>query len=330
MIKNKALWAYTCLSLVLAAIGTLLLWNINPQSGLIALVMCSLLICLFLLFTYKRYRDLKQLSEYLASVYYGQPSLDIRDNTEGELSILKNDLYKVTLTLSEQSALLLKDKLYLAETLSNISHQLKTPLTSMFMMTDLLSNPELAQDKRELFLSKIMNQLKRIEWLVSALLKLSKIDAQAVTFKQESVLVQDLLRQAIEPLQIPLEVKRQHLLLSGADTTQILADKSWTAEALLNIIKNCIEHTPVDGEIRIACTDTPLYTQIIISDNGEGIAPEDVPHIFERFYKGKNAGPDSVGIGLAMTKTILQSQNADVYLDSQLGQGTTFTVKFFK
>lgn len=330
MIKNKSIWALFTYCAVISIIGTSVIWMMDWKAGVVAMATLSLLFLCFYLFTLKRFRDIKKLSDYLASVYSGQPTMDIRDNTEGELSILKNDIYKVTLTLSELSVHLKKDKLYLAETLSNISHQLKTPLTSMFVMADLLNDPSLPREKREQFVGNILNQLKRIEWLVTSLLKLSKIDVQSVTFKKELVSVKKLVDRALEPLLIPMELKDQQLAISCNNNLMVTVDENWTAEAILNVIKNGIEHTPAGGTITIACEETPLYTQITITDSGKGIGPEDTPYIFERFYKGKNAGPDSIGIGLAMSKSILQSQSADIFMESELGVGTTFTIKFFK
>ncbi|WP_148410433.1 sensor histidine kinase [Murimonas intestini] len=284
----------------------------------------------FLTFTRKRYRSIKELSDYLAGIYSGNPTMDIRDNKEGELSILKNDIYKVTKTLAEQSELLKKDKQYLADTLSDISHQLKTPLTSMYVMTDVLSMPDIPGQKREECLGNILNQLKRIEWLVTSLLKLSRIDAQAVTFKKEKISVRDLIKEALRPMLIPAELKSQEIETDCGDDIFITADKNWTAEALVNIIKNCIEHTPEGGRIKISCHETVLDVKIVIEDNGEGIEEEDIPYIFDRFYKGKNAGPDSVGIGLAMSKAILVRQNADIWLESTRGKGTRFVIKFYQ
>ncbi|EJL22802.1 sensor histidine kinase KdpD [Brevibacillus sp. BC25] len=330
MLKNKEIQKLCMYSVVISIIGITILWIIDWKAGIVAIAMVFLLLSCFFLFTRKRYQDISKLAYYLASVYSGQPTMDIRDNVEGELSILKNDIYKVTLTLSEQSTLLKKDKQYLADTLSNISHQLKTPLASMFVMADLLNNPSLPPDKRDEFLGKIINQLKRIEWLVTSLLKLSKIEVQSVIFKKEFVSVKKMINKALEPLLVPMELKNQELSFSCKEDLFVYGDENWTVEAILNVIKNGIEHTPVGGRITISYEETALYTQIVIADSGKGISPEDAPHIFERFYKGKNAGADSIGIGLAMSKTILQSQNADVFMESQIGVGTTFKIKFYK
>ncbi len=200
----------------------------------------------------------------------------------------------------------------------------------MFVMTDLLSDPNLPQDKKEEFLSKITNQLKRIEWLVSSLLKLSKIDAQTVIFKRENIQLCKLIEKTIEPLLIPIELKEQGVDIKCSRDIFITADFNWTTEAILNIVKNCIEHTPAGGKIDITCQQNPLYSEIIITDNGEGIAEEDNPHIFERFYKGKNAGPDSIGIGLAMTKTILNSQNGRIDIDPDQETGSSFRIRFYR
>ncbi|MGB8455919.1 MAG: HAMP domain-containing sensor histidine kinase [Anaerocolumna sp.] len=330
MIRNKEIKLLYLSFGTAGIIGVVSVSFIHISAGIITLILMITISALFIRFTHKRYNEIRLLSEYLANIYAGQRQMDIRDNVEGELSILKNDIYKVTLTLYEQSELLKKDKIYLSETLSNISHQLKTPLTSMFVMTDLLNDPNLPQDKKEEFLSKISNQLKRIEWLVSSLLKLSKIDAQTVSFKQENIRLCNLIEKAVEPLLIPVELKEQNLDIKCSRDIYITADFNWTAEAILNIVKNCIEHTPAGGNIQISCQQNPLFSEITITDNGEGIIEEDKPHIFERFYKGENAGPDSIGIGLAMSKTILNSQNGNIDLEPNTETGTGFRIRFYR
>lgn len=330
VLKNREVRHFLFACVVIMVIGTGCAFFVEPLAGVITFLTTTIISISFMLFTMWRYREIRRLSDYLALVYTGGQPLDIRDNTEGELSILKNDIYKVTLTLSEQSELLKKDKRYLADALSDISHQLKTPLTSMFVMTELLGDTELPQEKREEFLANIHQQLERIQWLVSSLLKLSKIDAQAVSFKKDPVQVSALIDKAAAPLLISMELKEQQLIITCEDSIYWTGDFGWTAEALLNILKNCVEHTPSQGIIRISCTENPLHIEVTISDSGSGIAKEDLPFLFNRFYKGKNASPDSVGIGLAMAKTILQNQNANIYVESESGVGTQFTIKFYK
>jgi signal transduction histidine kinase len=200
----------------------------------------------------------------------------------------------------------------------------------MLVMTDLLNTEELDQDKRILFTRNLTLQLKRMEWLLTSLLKIAKIDAGTIEFKKESVNVEKLIKHSLKPLLIPLELKNQEFIMSGETTVSFNGDFNWSSEALINIIKNCIEHTPDSGTISVHYSENPMYTEIIVSDNGTGIDKEDLPYIFKRFYKGKNANDDSVGIGLAMAKSIINSQNGDIIASSTVNQGTTFRIKFFK
>ena len=303
---------------------------LSAAAGWLALAGTLLLDGIFLWFTTRRYRELARLSDYLVAIRHGDYSLDVRDNQEGELSILKNDIYKVTLRLSEQAELLQKDKKYLADSLADISHQLKTPLTSLLMMTDLLADEGLPAAKRAEFTAALRDQLGRIEWLVSSLLKLSRIDAGAVAFRRDELELSHLLSRAFLPLRIPMELKNQTLALEGTEGVWVRGDENWLCEALVNILKNCVEHTPEGGRLVVSCMENPIHTAIVIQDSGSGIAPEDLPHIFERFYRGRNASPESVGIGLAMAKAVLLNQDATVEVESEPGHGTRFTIKFLK
>lgn len=295
---------------------------------LVLFLACSTTFITFI-FTYERYLQIQKLSTYLQTIYQNQEILDIRDNEEGELSILKNDIYKMTYTLKHQAQLLKKDKLYLAQALSNISHQLKTPITSMFLMNDLLKQENLDQKQKEIFLRTNSNQLHRIEWLVSSLLKLSKIDAEAVTFKKDTIVIETLLNEALQPLEILCELKNINILKEGDLNAVIIGDFSWLTEAFSNVLKNCVEHTLENKKIYIKVVSNPLHTSIVIQDEGTGIDQEDIPHLFERFYKGKNAKEDSVGIGLAMAKTIIQQNQGEITVTSVKDKGSCFTIRFF-
>lgn len=329
MIRNKEYRVLLVSMFVVALINIIGAFVLNTNAGFLALGTGTLLLILMWSFNKRRYKKLDELSAYLHRICSGEYSLDIRDNEEGELSILKNEIYKVTLRLSEQSELLKKDKIYLADAISDISHQLKTPLTSMMMMTELLGNNNLEDDKRLEFTKRIRLQLERIEWLVSSLLKLSKIDAGTIQFKKEPIDVKALVSKATEPLLIPMELREQRLVIEGDDAS-FLGDFNWSVEALVNIMKNCMEHTPVGGEIRVHTVENPLYTEVVIVDNGEGIDSEDLPNIFKRFYRGKNASSESVGIGLAMARSIVLQQNGDITVKSEKGKGTSFRIRFYK
>ncbi|WP_010283689.1 sensor histidine kinase [Bacillus timonensis] len=331
MVRNREIQVLLLALVTISLVALLIAYFLfSGTVALLVLITSILLIGCFLVFTKWRYREIENLSGYLRKITSGDYSLDVRDNHEGELSILKSDIYKVTLKLSEHSSLLQQDKLKLTNAISDISHQLKTPLTSMMVMADLLGEAKLDVEKRVEFTNNIRVQLERIEWLVSSLLKLSKIDAGTVPFKKDTVYVSELVERAVHPILVPMDVKQQKLIVEGEKEVSIIGDFNWTAEALINILKNCVEHTQEGGSISILFSENALYTEIIISDNGKGIAKEDLPYIFKRFYKGKNAGEDSIGIGLAMAYSIIKSQQGDIEVRSAEGKGTTFIIKFYK
>ncbi|MFB5676877.1 sensor histidine kinase [Paenibacillus terreus] len=303
---------------------------ISSVAAVFVFIVSMLLMGTSVLFTRWRYRELAKLSVYLREISNGNDSLDVRDNHEGELSILKNDIYKVTLMLSEHRSLLQRDKIQLTDAISDISHQLKTPLTSMTVMADLLSAPDLPPAKRTEFTHHIRIQLERIDWLVSSLLKLSKIDAKTIQFKKDEIPVKNLIQKALQPVMIPMDIKGQTISITGDDHVSFVGDFNWTAEAVINILKNGVEHTPEGGAIAITFSENALFTEIVIADNGKGIPKEDLPYIFKRFYKGKNASEGSIGIGLAMAHSIIASQNGVIDVTSDSEKGTQFRIKFYK
>jgi signal transduction histidine kinase len=331
------MWRNREIKLLLILLGSIMIvgtglagFLLSIQAAAIVFITSFLLISCSFYFTRWRYREIEKLSVYLRRISSGDDRLDLRDNHEGELSILKNDIYKVTLMLSESRSYLERDKLALTNAMSDISHQLKTPLTSMTVMADLLSDSTLEESKRAEFTENIRVQLERIEWLVSSLLKLSKIDAGTIAFKRDRVTVRDLIDRAVQPVLIPMDIKEQTLTVNGGEHDAFTGDLRWTAEALINILKNCVEHTRAGGTISISFEENPLFTEITITDDGSGIPKKDLPFIFKRFYKGKNASEESVGIGLAMAYSIITSQQGDLEVRSEKGNGTEFCIKFYK
>ena len=330
MLRNREYQLFILVLFLIGGVATVLasfsfiqpIWLISVTSLL--MIVCSMT------FTGWRYKEIKKLSGYLRKISAGEASLDIRDNYEGELSILKNEIYKVTLMLSEHKALLQRDKVQLTDAISDISHQLKTPLTSMMVMADLLSESTLSEEKRKEFTRNIQVQLERIEWLVSSLLKLSKLDAGTIQFKKDLVNVKQLVNKTIEPLLIPMDIKEQTLLIEGKEEVTFRGDFHWTREALINVLKNAVEHTEQGGQITIRFSENPLFTEFAVIDNGKGIPKSDLPYVFKRFYKGKNASEDSVGIGLAMANSIITKQNGTLEVTSKEDVGTTFLFKIYK
>ena len=274
------------------------------------------------------YPDIEELNTYLEKVLSDDDPPEILDIEEGELSILKSNIYKVTTKLKYQKELLKQDKVTLATAMADISHQLKTPLTSMIVMNDLLKSEE-DMEKREEFLKTQSDQLDRMNWLIQTLLKLSKLDAGAVSLTKEDVPAGELIKEIMKPFEIQLEIKNISFVNEIPDVF-VMCDKNWTVEAIQNIVKNCIEHMDEGGSLKISVIDTNIFSQIIISDTGCGIAAEDIPHVFDRFYRGKNAGKDSVGIGLALAKTIIENQHGEISVRSEEGQGSIFDIKLYK
>lgn len=284
---------------------------------------------IFIIFIKRIYKKIGTLSTYTNEILNNRYNMDIREYEEGDISNLKNDLYKMTIKLKEQNEISLKDKQYLSDTLSDISHQLKTPLTGMYVINEILYDNQIDKSLRKELLIKNKNQLERIEWLVNSLLKMSRIDSQAETLNRKDTKIIDLLNLAISPLKIPIELKEITLSIKCDKSITANIDLEWTKEAILNIIKNACEHTDKGGHIEIICTENPIYTEINIKDNGCGIKKEDIGHIFERFYKGSSS-KDSIGIGLNMSKKIIDMQDGEITVSSTLHKGSTFTVRFYK
>lgn len=303
--------------------------KITAAFAAIILVFTALVFLIVYFYLLRLDSSISNISKYINRLLNKDYALDIIDNDEGSLSALKNDIYKITVMLKEQNEVLKQDKMQLANNLADISHQLKTPLTSMLIMSDLLQKEDLSKADRKKFLEVIRSQLKRIEWLVSSLLKMAKLDAKTVEFKKEKIYADDLILKAVEPVNMLIKDKNQQFILCG-DNPILEIDINWTSEALLNILKNCCEHTPVGGQLKAEIFDSVMYTEIVISDNGEGISSKDLPFIFERFYRASKSSDDSVGIGLAMSYSILTSQEASVHVRSRLNVGTAFSIRFYK
>lgn len=326
--NSKEAKIITAAGILSTVICTAICTKLNIVCGIICGVLGIGLTVLFTVYTAKRYKKLWQLNNYLSAVCAGNYDLSIGDNTEGELSILKNNLYKVIVLLNSQNDELKKEKTFLSDSMADISHQLKTPLTSMMVMSDLLLN-ETDENKRKEFLSIITTQLDKTKWLITNLLKISKLDAGTTQFKNEEVSINDVLTQSLKPFSVTLDIK-QIKVINTVEDFIFKGDSNWTCEAVENIIKNCIEHTDGGGTLTFYTQMTNIYNSLFIVDNGCGITKEDLPHIFERFYHGENSSSESVGIGLALAKTVLEKEKGDIIVSSKIGEGSKFEVRFYK
>lgn len=330
MIRNREA---AVLALVYSLSGLLAVGScfaVNLTAGFICAAGILLTGTAFFVFTRRRYRDIAALSDYIRTMADGELVYDIRDNTEGELSILKSDVYKLVMRLSEQTDLLRDEKIMLKDVLFDISHQLKTPITSLTVMTDLLEQEELPPEKRREFVGNLQTGLSRMDWLVKSLLKLARLDAGADPLKTETVNVHELAELAIDHIKTIIEVKKQFLTLEIDESLSISCDANWTTEALVNILKNASEHTPEGGSLILNAGENPICTWICVRDNGNGIGSADLPHLFKRFHKGRHSAKDSIGIGLAMSLSVMQKQNGDIEVQTEKGKGSAFTMKFYK
>ena len=276
-------------------------------------------------------KKINEITKYIEEINRGNYKLNIEENTEDELSILKNELYKITIMLKEVAENSQKDKTTLKDSLSDISHQIKTPITSILIMLDnILSDENMPEDIKKDFIKDIKREIINIKFLVESILKLSKIDSNSIKFIKKEVFIKDIINEAVKNVSMLSELKNIEIIVSGDDSIKTICDLKWQVEAITNILKNCIEHSYENKKIYINYNQNNMYTELKIEDNGTGIDAKDLPHIFERFYKGKNSSSDSVGIGLALSKSIIESNNGYIQVDSELNKGTTFIIKYLK
>ena len=293
------------------------------------LVLCAAFCTLHLLSIFFRYNKISDLSAKIDRILHGAENVTIENSSEGELALLSSEVYKMTVRLREQKSKLLDDKVYLADLLADISHQIRTPLTSINILVSMLAEPDITYEKREQTVHKLYGLLSRIDWLITALLKLSKLDAGTVRFNSESVTMKELLEKACMPVCVPIEIRGQKLEINAEG--ELSCDVSWSCEAIGNIIKNCMEHTPDGGTISVTGTKNPLYAEIRISDSGSGISAEDMPHIFERFYKGRESADNGgFGIGLALARMIVTGQNGTLKAENSSDGGAVFTIRLYE
>ncbi len=295
---------------------------------IIYLILTILILCVF---NHKENKKIKKITNYIKEINNQNYELDILSNSEEDLSLLKNEIYKTAITLNEQAILLTKDKNTLKDSLSDISHQLKTPLTSITLMIDSLKdNKNLSDENKNKILNNIHRKISNINFLVHSLLKLSKFDANTVVFKDELNKIEDILIEVKDNLSILSDLKDITINIKGNKKDKIYCDYKWQVEAITNIVKNCLEYSNPSTNINIYYESNDLFSKIIIRDNGIGMDEYDVKHIFDRFYKGKNSSSDSVGIGLALSKSIVEKDNGYITVDSKLGKGTTFIIKYLR
>lgn len=329
MFRNNEIRRFAALFVLITAITAMVSFAIHPAAGIVALASAAAFGAAFFVFTRARYRSIAQISDQIDLVLHNADHLYINEVDEGEISILQSEITKMTLRIREQNDTLKKEKSYLADSLADITHQLRTPLTSANLILSLLKkSPE--EKERMVLLRETEELFLQMEWLINSLLKLSRLDAGIVVFQSEQVDVNRLITTALRPLLISMELRNIQVQIDITKEVKILGDSSWLSEAIQNILKNCMESAGAHGKIKIACEDNLLFTEITLHDSGPGFEKEDLHRLFDRFYRGKNSSAAGYGIGLALCKTIITKQGGSVSAKNHPNGGAVFSIRFPK
>lgn len=329
MLRNTELRIAIWVSLALMLVTACLLQPISTAAMLITLFTQGMLLTIYLLLSRYRYAQLKKLSMYLQQVYQGDGAFDIPQYREGELSILHSDLYKITRTLQLQKESLQKDKLFLADSLSDISHQLKTPLAALNIYNGILQEEAVEYPTIKEFVDFSEQELDRIETLVRNLLKITKLDSGTIVLEKKAENISEMMSKIESHFSYRAEQEEKNFSLFGDDTVTLLCDHTWMMEAVSNIVKNAFDHTEKGNTISVEWKQSASVVQIIVKDNGSGIHPEDLHYIFKRFYRSRfSKDTQGIGLGLSLAKAIVEAHSGTIEVDSELGAGTTFTLSF--
>ena len=289
-----------------------------------------ILILIFIKYNHKKEKDIEDIIKQIEQINKRNYELKIDSNSEDELSILKNEIYKTTIMLKEAADNSNKDKINLKKSLEDISHQLKTPLTSVLVMLDnIIEDPDMDEEVKKDFIIDIKRNVVNINFLVQAILKLSKFDSNTINFIKEENKVEDIVDEAIKNVLPLCDLKNIDIDLNVLNDSVILSDFRWQVEAITNILKNAVDHSLENNKVTINIDSNNVYSLVEIINYGKVIDKKDLKHIFERFYKGKNAKADSIGIGLALAKSIVEEDNGNISVESNDNE-TKFILKYFK
>lgn len=328
LLRNIEVFRSVIAFLILSLAAVIAVWIYDDRFLIPVILLCGGFTAIHFLTVFFRYRKISQLTSNIDRILHENENICLEDYNEGELALLQSEIHKMTVRLREQQSKLIEDKVYLADFLADVSHQIRTPLTSINILVSMLAEPDISFEKREQTVHKLYGLLSRIDWLINALLKMSKIDAGTVKFHGEKITMQQLLEKACMPVRVPIELHCQALVVEADG--ELECDVAWSCEAIGNIVKNCMEHTPDGGTIKVVGSENALYSEIVITDSGSGIDAEDLPHIFERFYKGRaSEDKGGFGIGLALARMIITGQNGTLKAENYSG-GAMFTIRFYK
>lgn len=299
-------------------------------NSVLILFFSILITLIFLKYNKRKDHELNNITKYIEEINHKNYKLDIDENSEDELSILKNEIYKTTVMLNEQAENSLKDKINIKKYLQDISHQLKTPLTSINILLDnLIDNPNMPKDTRDDFIMEIKREITNINFLVQNILRLSKFEANTIDFIEKETSIKEIINTSVKNVSNICDLKNIEIIINNKCKNKITCDFKWQVEALTNILKNAVEYSPNNSNVLVECSDNNLYSEIRIKDFGKGMSKEEQKNIFKRFYKGKNSSKDNIGIGLSLAKTIIEKDNGRVVVESKEEMGTIFIIKYF-
>ena len=299
--------------------------------NIVIIVLCAgSIVSVFVIYLINRKKKINYLDSYLQKVSNGKYYTELEKESEDELNRLKDSLYKITVMLKEDSESKRLQNEAILNSVANISHQLKTPLTSIQILLDnIIESTDMNENTRKKFTLEILRQVKGMNFLILALLKLSRLDAGVVEFENKEINLKNLVEDIVSDLDVVIDIKQINLIKNIKDVT-ITGDYNWNKEAILNIIKNAVEHTQEGKNVYIDIDENDVYSKITVTDEGNGIDEKDLKHVFEKFYKATDSDPNSFGIGLALSKSIIEKQNGYISVDSKIGEGTTFIIKYLK
>lgn len=316
-------------SLLLGAIFSAVMWIMfGVWAAVIAVIAALSFCCVFFAYSVSLSREINELSNVVDRLINSDGCESIDSCCEGELAVLESEIRKVAAALRESECQLKRERAYLTDSIADISHQLRTPLTSINIMLSMLSDDGLSTERRAELLRSLRQMVVRIDWLIETLLKMAKIDSGTAFFEHRRVDCAALIKKATQTLEMSLDVRGQRLCVNVGQE-YFVGDIHWTAEAITNILKNCMEHNREGGSINISVRQTNIFTEFLISDEGDGFDEQDIPHLFERFYKGKNASESSVGIGLALASGIILNQNGTIKAANLPNGGAAFIIRFY-
>lgn len=329
MFRNKEICRVAIIFFIIATFTIIFEFCISIKAGIISVASTLSFGCIFFYFTKARYKCIAEISQEIDMVLHNDEHLFIGECREGELSILSSEITKMTLRIREQNKTLKKEKQYLADSLADIAHQLRTPLTSVNLIISLLESST-DEQQHKLLVRECEELLEHMEWLINSLLKLSRLDAGVISFQKEQIDVNNLISTSLRPFLISMDIHNINVKIDISKGIVIYGDYRWLSEAVQNILKNCIESSGDGGEIQISCEDTMLFTEIRIHDSGKGFAKEDLNCLFDRFYRGKNTKTSGYGIGLALGKRIINRQNGTIKAKNHPEGGAVFFIRFLK